>query len=97
MATYEYSCADHGISAATAPLGCPPPSWRCPACGGSTRRVYAAVTLLVGGPYARAIEAAERTSAEPQVVTRLPETKHWRSRGGHPSAPQAHFARLPRP
>jgi hypothetical protein len=96
MVTYEYRCADHGVSTASAPLGRAPAEWPCPACGQPTRRVYGGA-LLAGGAYARAIEATKRTSAEPTVVTRLPETMHWRGSAAAPKAVHPDTRRLPRP
>ena len=97
MVTYEFRCDEHGATEATAPLGSPPATWPCPGCGSPARRAYGRVALLAGGRYARAIDAAERTSAEPQVVTRLPESAHWQARGSRSAGPPPAYNRLPRP
>ncbi len=95
MATYQYRCNDHGTSETTVALGHAPPTWPCPVCGRDGRRVYSPVTLARGGAYADAIERTERTRDRPALVTRLPETAHWRSQPVAPSTPALH--RLPRP
>ena len=95
MATYEYRCDQHGRADVSAPLGHAPASWPCPVCTHDSPRVFSSVPLAVRGSYARAIESAERSRAEPSIVTRLPETAHWRGSRDVKFGPPVQ--RLPRP
>lgn len=99
IATYQYRCVQHGEVEITRPMGTAPASVPCPTCGGETRRVYSAPALSFRSPESRqlhgAIEHAEKSRDEPDVVTSLP------AEGRRKRAPTAPWTpalqRLPRP
>ncbi len=99
MATYQYRCGQHGDVEITEAMGSAPASVTCPTCGAEARRVFSAPMLSFKSPESRelhgAIERAEKSRDEPDVVTSLP-AKGRRKRT--PTAPWTPaLERLPRP
>jgi putative FmdB family regulatory protein len=94
MATYEYRCDHDGAFDEIMALGTAPVSVACPACGGQARRVFSPPMLRSLNPaLVAAVDHAEKTRHEPDVVTSLPPS-HKRT----PMAPLTPtLARLPRP
>jgi putative FmdB family regulatory protein len=76
MATYEYRCAQDGLFDVIRPLGTAPESAICPVCGSTSRRVLSAPTVRRSSQSAwfAAVEHAEKSRYEPEVVTSLPQT-----------------------
>jgi putative FmdB family regulatory protein len=73
MATYEYRCDDDGLFEVGRALGTAPESIACPVCGKGARRVFSTPMLLSLSPaVVAAIDHAEKTRDEPDVVTSLP-------------------------
>lgn len=76
LATYQYSCEQHDVLDVTLPLGTAPESIRCAVCGNEARRVFSAPMLSFRSPESRAlfgaIERAEKSRDEPEVVSSLP-------------------------
>jgi len=74
MATYEYRCDRDGTFDVTRALGTAPPSVACPACGSEARRVISVPAVRCGtrNLYSAAIEHAEKSRYEPEVVTSVP-------------------------
>jgi putative FmdB family regulatory protein len=73
MATYEYRCEEDGAFEVTRALGTAPESVSCPACRSEARRVFSP-PMLTSTPRAvvAAIDHAEKSRHEPDVVTSLP-------------------------
>jgi len=100
VATYEYRCEQDGVFEVTRPLGTAPESVTCSVCGSVARRVISMPTLsLSRGPRSRALTAAidhaEKSRYEPDVVTSLPSTGARRRTPVLPLTPS--LMRLPRP
>ncbi len=102
MATYEYRCNRDGVFEVTRPLGTAPESVTCSVCGSEARRVFSIPMLSLsrgsrGGSRAllAAIEHAEKSRDEPDVVTSLPSTGARRRTPVLPLTPT--LQRLPRP
>ena len=97
MAVYEYRCDQDGVFEVTRPLGTAPESITCSGCGSEARRVFSAPMLRCGSRPAlfAAIERAEKSRHEPEVVTSVP------SAGARRRTPVLRLtptlARLPRP
>jgi putative FmdB family regulatory protein len=74
MATYEYRCEQDGVFEVMRPLGTAPASVGCPVCGQAARRMISAPMLRTGthGAWTAAIDRAQKSRFEPEVVTRLP-------------------------
>ena len=95
MALYQYVCDDDGPFDASSPIGTAAPRRPCPACSGEARRVFTAPMLSrASRPAVAAIERAERSAHEPDVVTSLPPAGRRRPAPAQPSPAQR---RLPRP
>jgi hypothetical protein len=97
MALYDYRCARDGGIEVALPLGSAPETITCSICGGEARRVFTSPMLSFSSTERRgrmaAIERAERSRTEPEVVTKLPP----RARPA-PAAPLTPtLRRLPRP
>src|SRR5699024_5046823 len=89
MAVYEFRCPEHGSFEIEAAIGAAPSTPSCSVCGGQARRVFSAPMLgRVGAAVQRAVDNAERSSEEPDVVTSLPA-------GGQRSA-QPQYTRDPK-
>ena len=96
MALYEYRCELDGAFDITRPLGAAPPSIACPVCDGEARRVFSKPMLTsVPRPLAAAIDHAEKTRHEPDIVTSLPPSGARRRTPVLPLTPA--LRRLPRP
>ena len=96
MALYQYRCAQDGPHEVSRPIGTAPQSHPCPVCSVPSVRVFSAPMLGLGRrDLLRAIDRAEKTRDEPEVVTSLPSgTGNRRSRV---APPDPALQRLPRP
>ena len=97
MAIYEYRCDQDGVFEVTRPLGTAPESVTCSVCGGEARRVFSVPMVRRGsnnGLFA-AIEHAEKSRYEPEVVTSVPSAGARRRTPVLPLTPT--LRRLPRP
>ena len=73
MALYEYRCEQDGAFDMTRPIGTAPASTPCPVCGSVARRVFSKPMLMfVPREVIAAIDHAEKTRHEPDIVTSLP-------------------------
>jgi putative FmdB family regulatory protein len=97
VATYEYRCEQDGVFDVTRPLGTAPETVACPVCGSEARRVISVPMFRRGSRTAlvAAIEHAEKSRHEPDVVTTLPSTGARRPTRVLPLTPT--LRRLPRP
>ena len=97
MATYDYRCDQDGVFEVTRPLGTAPESVACSVCGGEARRVFSIPMVRSGSRTAlfAAIDHAEKSRYEPDVVTTLPSTGARRRTPVVPLTPA--LRRLPRP
>ena len=96
VAIYEYRCDRDGVFDVTRPLGTAPESVSCTKCTSEARRVFSAPMLFRGSrALFAAIDHAEKSRDEPEVVTSLPST------GARRRTPMAQMTpalqRLPRP
>lgn len=94
MAPYDYRCDRDGVFEITRRLGSAPASVTCPVCSREARRVFSA-PMLSSSPRAlvAAIDNAEKTRDEPDIVTSLPPSR--RRTPVLPLTPR--LKRLPRP
>ena len=96
MATYEYQCEQHGVFEETRPFGTAPESVTCSVCSSEARRVFSIPMVFRGSrPLVAAIDHAEKSRDEPDVVTSLPSTGARRGTTVIPLTPT--LRRLPRP
>jgi putative FmdB family regulatory protein len=96
VATYEYRCDRDGVFDATRPLGTAPESVTCTVCGSEARRVFSMPMLRRGSrALVAAIDHAEKSRDEPDVVTSLPSAGARRRTPVIPLTPT--LQRLPRP
>lgn len=97
MALYEYRCDQDGEFEVNRPLGTAPESVACPVCGTEARRVFSVAMVRCGSRPAvfAAIERAEKTRHEPEVVTSVPSAGAKRPVRMAQMTPA--LARLPRP
>lgn len=96
MATYEYRCDEDGVFEVTRPLGEPPKPIACPVCGSEAERVFSKPMLSLSPPaLVSAIDHAEKSRDEPEVVTSLPSTGARKRTPVRPLTPT--LRRLPRP
>jgi putative FmdB family regulatory protein len=97
VAIYEYRCDQDGVFEVTRPLGTAPESVTCSVCGSEARRVFSIPMLRCGTRTAlsAAIEHAEKSRYEPDVVTSLPSTGARKRTPVLPLTPT--LMRLPRP
>jgi hypothetical protein len=97
VAIYEYQCDRDGVFEISLPFGTAPQSVACAMCGSEARRVLSVPNVRRGtraGVFA-AIDRAEKSRHEPEVVTSLPATGARRRTPVLPLTPT--LARLPRP
>jgi putative FmdB family regulatory protein len=96
VAGYDYRCDRDGVFEVTRPLGSAPPSTACPVCGREAGRVFSA-PMLTSSPRAlvAAIDHAEKSRDEPEVVTSLPPADPRKRTPVLPLTPT--LRRLPRP
>jgi hypothetical protein len=97
MPTSEYGCDQHGVSEITLPLGMAPKSVTCLVCGSEAKRVFSVATVRSGsrGTLLAAMDHAEKSRHEPDVVTSLPSTGARKRTPVLPLTPA--LRRLPRP
>lgn len=96
MALYEYRCDLDGSFDVILAMGTAPASMRCPACSSQAQRVFSKPMLTFTPPaLATAIDHAEKTRDEPDVVTSLPPRPAHRRTPVLPLTPT--LRRLPRP
>jgi putative FmdB family regulatory protein len=96
VAIYEYRCDDHGVFEVIRPIGETGPTLGCPACGGDARRVFSKPMLSSSPPaLVAAIDHAEKSRHEPEVVTSWPRTGARKRTPVLPLTPT--LRRLPRP
>lgn len=92
MATYEYRCAQCGPFETRHPIGRAPSEAACPECGGASRRVFTMPNVSVmSKELGAALERAEKTRDEPEVVSQVPPSRQA-VRRPHPA-----LSRLPKP
>ncbi|MGH3116378.1 MAG: FmdB family zinc ribbon protein [Gaiellales bacterium] len=96
MTYYEYRCEHDGVFEITRPLGTAPVTITCPVCRLEARRVFTK-PMLMSAPreLVAAIEHAEKTRDEPDIVTSLPPTGARKRTPVLPLTPT--LRRLPRP
>jgi putative FmdB family regulatory protein len=96
MAIYEYRCDADGKMEVTRPIGTAPNSITCPVCGKAARRVFSKPMISSVPPaLVGAIDHAEKTRDEPDVVTSLPPAGARQRTPVLPLTPT--LRRLPRP
>jgi len=96
MATYQYSCDQHGLVETARPIGTAPRELTCPTCGQLARRVFSTPLLALADRRAMSlIDRTVKSSDEPDVVTSLPPRRHPRAAPRAPASPALN--RLPRP
>lgn len=76
MAIYEYRCDQDGVFDITRPLGTAPASAECPVCGSAASRVFSTAVFRSRSrsAWSAAIDHAEKSRYEPEVVSTLPST-----------------------
>jgi putative FmdB family regulatory protein len=73
MAIYEYRCDADGAFDVTLPFGAAPPSISCPACESDSPRIYSKpMTMSLPKALVAAVDRAEKSRSEPEVVRSLP-------------------------
>lgn len=93
MPTYLFRCADCGAFDVRCPIAERTQERACPRCGRLGRRVFTAPALrTLASPVRGALEAAERSSDTPEVVTSVP-----RSPRATPISTDPRHVMLPRP
>jgi putative FmdB family regulatory protein len=96
MAIYEYRCDQHGAFEVMRAIGTAPASVACPACGGAATRVFTKPMLSsTPAELVAAIDHAQKTRDEPDLVTSLPPADPRRRTPVLPLTPT--LRRLPRP
>jgi putative FmdB family regulatory protein len=93
MAIYGYRCPHCADIEVAFPIGTAAASVPCPDCGATSVRVFSA-PMLARTPAAVSaqVQRAERSAAEPEVVTSLPRRRATGVVAAHPATRQ-----LPRP
>ncbi len=96
MATYEYRCDQDGVFEVTRPFGTAPETISCAVCGSEARRVFSVPVLFRGSrAVVAAMDRAEKSRDEPEVVTSVPSAGARRRTRMAPMTPA--LQRLPRP
>jgi putative FmdB family regulatory protein len=97
VAIYEYQCEQHERFELHQPMGTATDSALCPQCGAPARRMMSAPRIVTRGhgAWTAAIDRADKSRYEPEVVTRLPSTGMRRSTPVVPLTPT--LRGLPRP
>jgi putative FmdB family regulatory protein len=96
VAIYEYRCEIHGAFDIARPIGTAPASIACPQCTNEADRVFSSpMVSFAPRELVAALDHAEKTKTDPDVVTSLPRRpKHERT----PVAPLTPaLKKLPRP
>jgi putative FmdB family regulatory protein len=95
VTTYSFRCEEHGAVDVRRSFGAAPAVAPCPLCERPMRRVWTApMVSLAPRAAVEAIDRAERSRTEPDVVTRLPGRP---GRPGRTVAATPAQRRLPRP
>ena len=96
MVAYHYRCGRHGLLAVSVPMGQAADTVPCPVCDDTAVRVFSA-PMFSAAPKAMvaAIDRAEKTREEPEVVSSLPRRDPSKRTPTAPSSPL--LRRLPRP
>jgi putative FmdB family regulatory protein len=96
VARYEYRCEQDGVFEISRALGSAPPMTPCPACASDAARIYSS-PMLRSTPreLVAAIDHAEKTRHEPDIVTSLPPRPAHKRTPVLPLTPT--LRRLPRP
>ena len=95
MATYQYRCSGDGDFEVRRPIGTAAEPVSCPVCGGDAVRVYTPPMLSTASrATVAAIDRAEKSRDQPDVVTSLPARSARRRPAalGNPA-----LQKLPRP
>lgn len=97
MPLYDYQCDEHDRFEQRQPMRLSGEAVACPQCGAASRRLVSAPRIVTRGhgAWMAAIDHADKSRYEPEVVTRLPSTGLRSSRPVLPMTPQ--LAGLPRP
>jgi putative FmdB family regulatory protein len=96
VATYEYRCDEDGVFDVTRPVGTAPKSIACPVCKSEARRVFSKPMLSsLSVALVAAVDHAEKSRTEPDVVSSLPPTGARKRTPVLPLTPT--LRRLPRP
>jgi putative FmdB family regulatory protein len=96
MALYEYRCTAHGPFEAAWPIGTAPASTPCPCCRRAAPRMFSApMTARTPPAVVAAIDHAEKTRDEPDLVTSLPPRAAGQRTPVLPLTPR--LRKLPRP
>jgi putative FmdB family regulatory protein len=96
VAIYEYRCDDDGAFEVIRSLGTAPESAECPVCGCEARRVFSKPMVALSSPaLVAAIDHAEKSRDEPELVTSLPPRGARKRTPVLPLTPP--LRRLPRP
>ena len=96
MAIYEYRCDTDGVLEITRPIGTAPATIVCEACSSEARRVFSAPMLRSPArEVMAALDHAEKSRDEPEVVTSIPSAGARRPPRMATMTPAR--ARLPRP
>jgi putative FmdB family regulatory protein len=97
MAFYDYRCESDGVFEISRPLGTAPGTAACPVCRAEAARVFTTPMLATTAPKAlvSAIDHAEKSRHEPEVVTSIPRRPPAQRTPTVPLTPK--LARLPRP
>jgi putative FmdB family regulatory protein len=95
MAIYEYRCEYDGLFEVMRPLGTATPTVDCPSCGAAAGRAISMPSVRTGvrSAWLAAMDHAQKSRHEPDVVTSLPRSG---SRRRHAVMTPA-LQRLPRP
>lgn len=96
MALYEYQCVQHGVFEIIRPVGTAPDSAICSVCSSEAKRIVSVPVHFRGSrELLAAIDHAEKSRYEPEVVTSLPTTGVRKRTPVLPLTPT--LKRLPRP
>jgi putative FmdB family regulatory protein len=96
VAFYDYRCASDGVFEVRRPIGTAPAALACPVCERAAPRVFSSPMLTsVPVGVAAAIDHAEKSRHEPDVVTSLPPAPRHKRTPVLPLTPT--LRRLPRP
>lgn len=96
MVAYDFRCAQHGPFELHMSMAEATPTANCPECGRVAGRIYAApMTRRAPAHLVAAIDAAEKSRHEPEVVTSIPRRPPHKRTPMAPPNPA--FNKLPRP
>lgn len=97
MPLYDYQCDAHDRFELRQPMGAASDQAACPHCGASARRMPSAPRIVTRGhgAWTAAIDRADKSRYEPEVVSSLPTTGMRRTTPVLPMTPK--LRGLPRP